>query len=142
VDSLTVSPNTLLTYKITAVNDSLNSIGWTGFMNYDIIPAQAVTNCSWISDCRTKNIIISDYMPSTFTYMPNSTIWIVKKIKFDWSEEIVTWWSQVSDSYFKNQAGTKLITTPWVTLAWEFPSSIFIPPGWFLELQFDAIARQ
>jgi hypothetical protein len=27
VDSLTVSPNTLLTYKITAVNDSLNSIG-------------------------------------------------------------------------------------------------------------------
>ena len=142
VDSLTVSPNTLLTYKITVVNDSLNTIGWAGFMNYDIMPAQAVTNCSWISDCRAKNVIISDYMPSTFTYMPNSTIWIVKKIKYDWSEEIVNWWSQVSDSYFKNQSGTKLITNPWANLAWEFPSTISIPPGWFLELQFDAIARQ
>lgn len=141
-DQITVPPNTLLTYKITVSNDSLNTIGWAGFMNYDMIPAQAVTNCTWITDCRTKNIILSDYMPSTFTYMPNSTIWIVKKINYDGSEQIVYGWSQVSDSYFKIQSGTKLTTSPWATLSWEFPNNISIPPWGFLELQFDAIARQ
>lgn len=142
LDEVTVPPNTLLTYKIIVWNDSLNTVWWAWYMNYDMMPAQSASNCLWIIDCRTKNIIISDYMPSTFTYMPNSTIWIVKKINYDGTEDILYWWSQVSDSYFKIQSGTKLTTNAGATLAWEFPNTISIPPWAFLELQFDAIARQ
>lgn len=141
-DELTVSPNTLLTYSITLFNDSLNTIGWAWFMNYDMIPAQPVASCDGIYDCRTKNITITDYMPSTFTYMSNSTVWIIKKVSYDWSEEILAWWSQVSDGYFKNQSDTVLTTLPWETLIWQFPANVAIPPWAILELQFDAIARQ
>lgn len=142
MDEITVSPNTLLTYKILVENDSLNTVWGAWYMNYDMIPPQPVSNCTGVSDCRTKNLTISDYMPTTFTYMPNSTIWIVKKINYDWSEDILAWGSQVSDWYFKNQSDTNLVTSPWATLIWQFPTNIAIPPGWFLELQFDAIAKQ
>ena len=141
-DELTVSPNTLLTYRITLFNDSLNTIGWSWFMNYDIIPAQPVATCTGIIDCRNKNIIITDYMPSKFSYMSNSSVWIIKKVNFNKTEDILAGWDQVSDSYFKRQPQTVLTTTQWETLIWQFPENIAIPPWASLELQFDAIAKK
>lgn len=158
-DENTVPPNTLLTYRIRVWNDSLNVIGWPWYMNYDMNPALEVANCTGITDCRPKNLVISDYMPSTFTYIPNSTVFIVRssnmgysavdniansvqKLDIIWNEAIISGWDQVSDSYFKNQPKTTLSSNPWATLIWEFPSSIYIPPQWVLEIQFDAIARK
>lgn len=140
-DEITVAPSETITYKITLLNDSLNVVGWQWFLNYDQSPPVSVSDCTWISDCRVKNLKIFDYMPTTFTYMPNSTIWMIKKIKYDWTEQILAWWSQVNDNYFTNQSNTVLNTNPWTTLTWEFPSDISLPSWATLELQFNAIAK-
>ena len=79
-------------------------------------------------------------MPTTFTYMPNSTTRIIRKVNLDWSENII-WWKQVLDSYFISQSDTNLSTYPGSTLVWQFPSNITIPPSSKLELQFNAVAK-
>ena len=138
VDSITVAPWSIIQYKIVVNNDSLISLGWLWYLNYDVQPPVPVTDCDWITDCRTKNLIINDYMPTTFSYMSNSTIIKVEDIN-DWNI-----WKSVSDSYFVKDwtdSETSLSTTAWATLRWKFPSTVILWAWDSAELIFDAIAK-
>lgn len=129
IDAITVAPWTIVSYKITVTNDSLITLWWAWYMNYDILPPQETASCIWITDCRTKNIIVTDYMPTTFSYMSNTSI---------------VNWDMKPDAYFvkdNTETSTILSTSPWSTLKWKLPTNITIAPWASLEIVFDAIAK-